>query len=296
MRKLSALSAAASSIYPNPVQDVFGTPTVVFRDHRWVLPVLHEAGSEGILDLPATVITFDRHRDALNPLDRGDMLKDFGSREFTLEELLILVKYHLSPRDDDWIIAGMELGLVSDVVQFGVRDEDAGGNGYVAGHRDSRGRDHRMFHLGLPAAELSFKGALADDGHEACAAGLWNVLAWDPTVLPSTDVGCGCLLDFDLDFFTCSWRRYTFPFTAEIYEGEFSLPCQSSYYDDLSPVELVGSLVRNAGAVSVACEPHFCGGAGNARSILSDVNTRLFHGGIAMDDISVDYPPDYPTE
>ncbi|MCD6308903.1 MAG: hypothetical protein J7M24_07915 [Candidatus Latescibacteria bacterium] len=296
MKTFSALTAAAPLIYPNPVQDIFGTPAVVFRDHRWVLPVLFEAGSGGILELPATVVTFDRHRDALNPLDEGEMLKDFGSREFTLEELLILVKYHLSPRDDDWIIAGMELGLVSDVVQFGVRGGDAGEDENVARHRDTRGRDHRLFHLGLPAAELSFKGALADEGHEACAAGLWNVMAWDPATRSFGKAGRGCLLDFDLDFFTFSWRRYTFPFTAEIYEGEFFLPCQSAYYDDLSPVEMVGSLVRNAGAVSVASEPQFCGGAGNASSILSDVNTRLFGGRIAVDDIAVDYPADYPTE
>ncbi len=290
------LRAAAPTIYPHPVQTVFGTPAVVFRDHRWTLPVLFAAAGEGRLDIPATLVTFDRHKDALAPLDREGNLGAFARREpGSLDELLILVKYSLSPRDDDWITAGMELGLIGDAVQFGSREDDDKGP-YVTAYEDSRGLLHRLFHLGGPAAEMSYKGALACDGHETFADGLWDILGWTPDRPGSPSFGRRCLVDFDLDFFTFSWRRYTMPFTPEIYAGEFFTPCQSTHYDDLMPADFIRSLAVNAGAVSLALEPRFCGGPSKAKTILADVCGRLFEETIDPAAIDVDAPPDYPTE
>ncbi len=283
-----------TEIYPNPVQSVFGTPAVVFRDHRWTLPVVHHAETCGLVTLPVKIITFDRHRDALVPMDRDRILPRLRQSKLSFEDLVNCVKYHLSPRDDDWIIGGMELGLISDVIQFGSECDDRPSE-KSTDYEDSTGLRHRIFHLRRPAEELSWKGALADAGHETLSDGLWDCLGWNPEDdAPLT--GNGFIFDIDLDFFTLTWQSYTIAFTEDVFAGEFLKRCQSRYRDDYSPAGFVRDLARKAGIVTIATEPQFCDGAGKSEAILRGGNCHLFGGGIDTDSVLVDYLPDYPSE
>ena len=106
----------------------------------------------------------------------------------------------------------------------------------------------------------------------------------------------GFFFDVDLDFFTVSWETYTFPFTREIYDGEFLQFCQSDYADDIRPVDLVRSLAESASVITVATEPQFCDGAGKAEKILDDVNRVFFEDQINTEELAVDYLPLYPSE
>ena len=153
---------------------------VLYRDHRWILPVIRHAGDVGLLEPPSLVVTFDRHRDALAPEDKAKVLGGLRASSFTFEELINCVKYHLSPRDDDWIVAGMELGLVSNVIQFGcIMDEDAAGT-VMTEYIDGTDLSHKIFHLDTPSRELSYKGALTDRNHKAAVAGLWELFVMEP--------------------------------------------------------------------------------------------------------------------
>ena len=296
MSQLFSIPSSVSEIYPNPLQHVYGTPAVVFRDHRWVLPVLHRAGEAGKLRLPARVITFDRHRDSLAPLDSKRLFAREDSLQLTFEQLVIIVKYHLSPRDDDWILSGMDLGLISDVVQFGSQRDTRDSNESITEYIDAHDMPHRIFYLDRPVHELTYKGALADRSHEAVAAGLWEILQWEPGEMKIRCDNGGFLLDFDLDYFTFSWDRYVMPFTDEIYEGEFGQPCQSHYYEEYLPRDFIRELSRKAGIITIASEPHFCGGPEKSRTILKKSNPILFEDQLRQDELEVDYMPQYPTE
>ena len=280
-----------ADIYPNTMQQMCGTPAVVFRDHRWTLPAIFAAAEAGLVRLPVTVISFDRHRDSLPPANpvRLAAFRDTGS----MDKLVALVRDALSPRDDDWIPAGMELGIISDVVQFAVDDprpDEAAGE-----YTDAAGLTHQIFRLGRPREELSWKGALADPGHPAVAGGLWETLGWDAgtRLLKPPD---GYVLDIDLDAFTFSWERYTFPYTAEIWDGEYLQSVQSAAGGMYTPAEFVRSLACNAGFVTIATEPGFCGGVENARRIITDLNRYVLDDELDADGIAVDFLRAYPEE
>ena len=286
----------ASEIYPNPVQFIFDTPAVVFRDHRWVLPVICQAAETDLLKIPVLLVTFDRHKDALRPEDRAKVLPKIRKTRCSFKELINLVKYHLSPRDDDWIVSGMELGLISDAVQFGSAGRESEDSNGITEYVDSDGLRHRIFHLDRPLKELSYKGALVDNSHDAVQTGLWDVMGWSPAGKAIAAVDGSLLLDFDLDYFTVTWDTYTLPYSDEIYEGEFNKPCQSRYYDDYRPSDFVREIAFKAGIITIATEPHFCGGAEKSQRILDGGNRHLFEDRLCIRDLAVDYPPQYPTE
>jgi len=242
------------------------------------------------------LITFDRHRDALEPEDDGKVMGKLRDARFSLKELVNIVKHRLSPRDDDWILAGMELGLISDVVQFCGFTDESGASACFTEYVDTAGRGHRIFHLGRPAAELSYKGALTDPAHEAVRAGLWDVLGTGPPDRELITPGDGFIFDMDLDYFTISWEVYTLPYTDEIYAGEFLDPRQSDRFGDYPPLLMVRELASKAAVITLATEPLFCGGAEKAGIILDRCNHFLFGDLLKPDEIEVDYRPVYPSE
>ncbi len=289
--QVAMINGPLREIYPNPAQKIGDSPVMIFRDHRWTLPVLYLAGQMGRLELPARLVTFDRHRDSLPPDSGRDELTRWRRNPGGLEELIRLVRDVLSPRDDDWILSGMELGLISGAVRFGTEPD---GMETVTRYTDGFGVEHRVFHLERPARELSWKGAFAGSGHSGESDGPAGVLPWDPETRTVGAGRGGLLLDFDLDFFTIGWDLHVFPFSAGVYNTEFFVPCQAAGYDDLRPAAFLREIVRASGAVSIACEPAFCGGASNAGTILEDLNRFLLGSALDLSGVRVDYPAVYP--
>ncbi len=290
------LSDSLKKIYNNDIIDINGKPVVIFRDHRWTLPVLYAAAQKGLLSLPATVVTFDRLRDLLEPRRGTSPLRQFREGGKGFDDLVELVRNHCSPRDDDWILCGMELGLIGDMVQFSASEsyEDQPASDFI--HADACGGKHRVVQLGRPARELSYKGGLVQEAGGEITGVLNRILGWDPSLTGVNAVSSGFLFDIDLDFFTIGWQNYTLPFPDEVFYGEFFLPCQSGYYDEYAPVTFVSDLVARASVITIATEPDFCGGNMKAKDILHAVDRFLFDGKLDSANIHVDYPPAYPHE
>jgi hypothetical protein len=268
--------------YPNSVSMAGSKPVVVFRDHRWTLPIIHLAAERGLVRTPARIVTFDRHRDSLVPRITGRFGEYRDDR--TLDSILALTS-EISPRDDDWLLAGMEAGLLSDAVQFRSERDDLE---RITRHTDAFGGEHRIFHLGLPGEEIAWKGAFADSGNPAAVAGLWEVMGWDPERCALDPEKGNFVFDIDLDFFTVPWETYMIPFNEEIYRGEFHAPRESRHRSAYPPVAFVRALADAAGVITIACEPDFCGGEEHARRILGDVNHHFFEdaldtAGVVMD-------------
>jgi len=208
-----------------------GTQVLLHEDHRWVLPLVADAQERGVLPRPVRVILFDRHTDAAEPSPL--------SPAASVDEVIACCEIKLSRHDDDWIIAGIRLGLLADVFVFGVDDR--------MGDLPKQVGDYGIF------GRYEMPGALGPVGVRA-----QEVLAWTESPI---------LLDIDLDCFSYAYRERVMAWDESVFESEFgpSLP-------------LFQQMLERAGLVTVCREAGCCGGGANADRIWDQVSQRLFGG------------------
>jgi hypothetical protein len=158
---------------------------LLHEDHRWVLPLIAQAQEDGLLSRPTPVVLFDRHTDAAEP---GSLTSDTS-----VEALLRCCEEELSHHDDDWIVAGIRLGLIADVFIFGV--------------------DDRMGDLPKAVGDFAIMGRFEMPGHIG-AVGQRAQALLDSTTGP-------ILLDIDLDCFAFPYRDQVWPWTEAIFQQQF---------------------------------------------------------------------------
>lgn len=213
-----------------------GKNVLLHEDHRWVLPMVFAAQERGLLPRPVKVVLFDRHPDAADPPPLA-----IGT-DLTLATVIDICDRTIGKHDDDWITAGIELGLLDDVFIFGV-DDRMGELPKAVGDRVIMGR------YSLPAA------LPADLSARARA-----VLEWTDTPI---------LLDIDLDCFAYPYREQVLAWSEEIFANQFL------------PDGFTRSLIDRAGLITVCREAGCCGGSDNADKIWALTQRYLFEGKIA---------------
>lgn len=237
---------------------------LIHRDHRWTLVLLHWAQEQGLLPRPCNLVMFDAHHDALEPACAGrlDGLRTDGLSAEVLVDVCTAAREndyleHLNPLDDDWVQAGMRLGLIRNAVIFGVHD--TGGQHFPLDFRDGVGEPHRIDVLARPNSELGYQGELGDSIRINQAA--WEVLGWGRIgeqrwFLENQEP---VLFDIDLDYFAIIWDDYTFPWPEEIFEREFLEPSQQYTTIGRTTQDFFVALLGRAGLVTVSTEPRHCG-------------------------------------
>lgn len=201
------------------------------EDHRWVLPMVFEAQERGWLPRPVRVVLFDRHTDAAEPAKFATKL--------SFEGVMRACKEDLSRHDDDWIVAGIRMGLLADVFVFGVEDR--------MGELPKAVGDFGIF------GRYEMPGNLGELGKRA-----QEVLNWDESPI---------LLDIDLDCFAYAYRDRVMAWDDSVFQSEFG-----------PSLEMFQKLIGRAGLVTVCREAGCCGGEENADRIWSLVQRHLFAG------------------
>lgn len=246
------------------------------RDHRWNLPVIFYYQQIGILPKPCKLLMFDMHDDGC---DVSQKTLDKIKNEFNnlkVFEIIEICKSYLNPQDDDWVKAGIELGIFSNIIAFGVHEKfNKSHYDYV----DFRGNSHSLNCLGLPIDELGGRGHLDDLCKRDAMVEVWEDLNW--AFIPQTGFEFRksdekLLIDIDLDCFSIHWNDYTFPWLKEVYNDKF---LKKSCYWEKRPwtgQSFFHGLLDQAGLITIAKEPSFCGGEIKAKRILHDINRYLF--------------------
>lgn len=255
----------------------------IHRDHRWVLPIIHQAQQCGTIPTPVDLAMFDAHHDALEPrcLPR---IQEIRNASPTTDTLIDLCRNHLSQQDDDWLLAAMHLGLVGNAVIFGVHE--CGLSKFPLSFRDAVGAEHCVEIMGLPGRELQYQGRLSDIARRREHERTWGVLGWCRPMdgIFSIRRDSKLILDFDLDCFVVPWREYYFPWPEEVWSREF---CEPSHYfttDGLSGRDFVSQLAASSGLITIATEPNHCGGEQKAALILADAFKYFFQVGVQTSD------------
>jgi hypothetical protein len=251
------------------------------KEHRWVLPIIFYNQQKKILSHPCTLIMFDAHHDTLIPTCMEDIrrIKETG---ITFDELINLCKEKLSDRDDDWVKAGMELGLINDVVIFGVQNGVSCGN--LEKYEDHQKNIHKIKLLGLLSEELDCQGDLSDIIRLEDLSEFWKILGWQNNHQFSfVKDRKNILLDFDLDCFMVHWRGYKFPWPDKVFEKEFQGTLIHQSTSVLTGKDFINGLINKAALVTIAREPDFCDGEKKANEILGKVNHFLFDDKLNLD-------------
>jgi hypothetical protein len=269
----------------NPVQtSLDDVPVIVHEDHRWLLPIAYFAQEKKLLPKPCTLTVFDQHDDGVKP----DCTPGLLDPNISLRALIDLcqapprqstavapeLSRHLRPLDDDWVKAGMELGIFGDAVIFGGWER--------GGRRDSSqlytdkatGKPHSIKIVSLPKAALSFKGELSDWAREF--EPIWKILGWTQKGGFHFEDGLPkALLSIDLDCFACSCHGQTFSWPTKLFEAEFLSP---TYCSEWTGKRFLHSLIAKAGIVAIARESECTGGPEESQLILEGLNSHAFDG------------------
>lgn len=253
-------------------------PALLHTDHRFVLPLIDLAQRQGRLPRPANYVLFDRHHDALEPMCM-EKIRKMRKLGFSTAELIELCRTDLRKTDDDWLLTGMHLGLIGNVILFG--HEPADSLDFPLQIEDCAGGTHRYDSLYLPCSELEYQGSLSDYARMMELRPVWETLGWE--IKPKDRFRFHgrqrIVLDIDLQCFALQYREYVFPWPERIFEKEFLTPSKYSTVRGVTAQQFVQEMAGTAGILTIAKETNFCGGVADADWILEKVLQYAFGRG-----------------
>lgn len=270
------------------LQELDGLTEITFRkckcyihkEHRFTLPIVRFAQDKGYLPKPCTLILFDAHHDALEPRNMEE-IAHIRANGVGLDEFIEFCGQKLSHKDDDWVKAGVELGMFDDVVIFGA-DLNSHPRYLREGNnvQDHTGKTHRIeIRSKFLGDSLAYQGDLSDRARQEELADLWDILGWQ--LVPQQGFGFKenerqILLDIDLDYFVIQWSDFLFPWPDEVFEKKFCEPSDYWSTQGWTGKMFFDGLVNKAGLITIAQEPNACGGDEKVDEIFSKVNRYFF--------------------
>lgn len=251
---------------------------IVYDDHRTILDVLYFAIQEGHFGgVVPTVISLDHHDDSVKlsqkQRQRASTIRSSCFAKRNDEKVWQFVEFELSGMDDDWVRAGMELGLIKHYIGFG-HAFDAGNidNGY----EHYRSRDRVMHHLysnGHLDSVLGDRGVIGDASY-----------SWQQkrnALLDDIQFHNGCfdngaidpfVFDIDLDCFSVDCEDHTIAWPEAIFAKRYQeQPKVSSF---------IHYLISRASLITICRESGCCGGVGEANRILEILDYYWFNGAL----------------
>lgn len=250
---------------------------VLYDDHRTILDVLYYAQQEGAFgeNVPI-VISFDHHDDAVSLTEeqmvRMSSLRDTLNQERNDALVWQFVEFELSSLDDDWVRAGMELGLVKHYIGFGHDEVDARNieNGYE-NYVSSDHINHHIYSNGHLKWVLGNRGVIGDHFYEwpqkqqdiKADLQFHNGRFDNGPVVPF-------VLDIDLDCFSCECEDHTMAWPEDIFIERYINEPHTFYF--------IKGLISRASFITICRETGCCGGIGEANRILELLDNYWFDG------------------
>jgi hypothetical protein len=257
-------------------KDILG---FLHKDHRFVLPLVHFAQSSGALPKPCKLVLFDAHHDFLCPSkDATEKIEKMVKSALQWDAFLKFCDEVLSSNDNDWIKAGMMLGLFSDAVVFGVDKMPTKPEGTFT---DSGGIKHRFVIKGcLPTKfMLDWHSDLDDLARAKELSTFWDLFGWehvDGQGFRFKDSLEKIFISIDLDVFAINAADCTFAWPNEVFEEHFHSASTGNFTNNWTGRILFDELIKQTGLLAIAKEPTYCGGKAKAKTIFERLNHFLF--------------------
>lgn len=252
---------------------------ILYDDHRSILNVLFEAKKLNKFGTTPNIFFFDRHDDACNPnLNANELLQRWGVNEIekvSSRDFWSFVEFDLSGLDDDWLLAGMELGLINHAVVIG-QNENHNICNMNNMFESSDGIHHELFDISHIDWSIESRGCLGDNViKEDYYENVRNIFEYNQPPYGrydkfSKEVTIPFVLDFDLDCFTteCEDKRYAWP--EDIFKKK--------YINNEEVLYFMHRLIKRSTIITICREPVCCGGIGESNKILGYLDRYFFNG------------------
>lgn len=252
---------------------------ILYDDHRSILNVLFETKKLGLFSTTPNMIFFDKHDDACNPqINAKDLFEKWGVErieDVSSRDFWSFVEFDLSGLDDDWLLAGMELGLINHAVVIG-QTENSNMRDLNNLFESSDGEVHELFDIYHLNYSLGSRGCLGDNViKEPYYENVRNIFKYNQPPYErydkfSKEMTNPIVLDFDLDCFTTECENNVFAWPEAIF--------REKYYDNGEVRHFMHKLINRSTIITISREPACCGGLGESNKILGYLDHYLFDG------------------
>lgn len=223
---------------------------VVYEDHRYILNILRYAFENKILEKPINVISFDYHSDSYdNPslltLENINKVKSLGLKEFWN-----FIEFEHSIQDDDWLVSGMEYGLINDVALMFVK-EIFSGIDFNKPYFDTEQNVHNPILIDTKSNSMeinTFKKIMENK----------------------------FILDIDLDFASKVIEDKIYPYSNDELDVFFNQELMFSTNETLTVSELFKELIKKSSFITICKESEFCGGYSASNKVLEYLDEKYF--------------------
>lgn len=254
----------------------------LYDDHRTILNVLFEASKIVEDKRIPNLIYFDKHDDACQSKPKSVLLEKMGRNSFeevTSKDFWSFVEFDLGVNDDDWLLTGMELGLINNAVVIGQSENDniitMPNNTYIS----EDNIEHKLFAIPHLKYSISNRGCIGDscikDPKDNIIRSIFQYNTdkyreFEDEIYPF-------ILDFDLDCFTtdCNDKVYAWP--EKIFANEFDTYNGCGYF--------LWDLINRSQFITICREPECCGGIGESNKILGYLDKYIFNGSLGTEPI-----------
>jgi len=254
---------------------------VIYEDHRTILNVLYFLKQKGDVNFPINLFMFDAHDDGVHTNDdQKKIIKGFIESDPTLEEFWMFTEFKLRSLDDDWVKAGMELGLINNCFLFNLTKSNIRMECVEKYQTESFGIK-KTYNMGNVWDALSIRGCLEDKIKEDEFSELWEDIGWIWNqksrrfeFVPTHDF----ILDIDLDCFSTEILDKTMAIPFELLHEKFTKFLNPDKHDFSTAKIFFERLMKDSKLVTLCFENGCCGGFNEAFKIFNNVDEILFDG------------------
>ena len=253
---------------------------ILYDDHRSILNVLLEAKKLGMFSTTPNIIFFDKHDDACNPnIKANELFKQWGVEKIddvSNRDFWSFVEFDLSSIDDDWLLAGMELGIINNAVVIGKDDININIEDMNNRFDSSDGKKHELYSISHLDFSLGDRGCLGDSFiAEPYYQNVRNIFEYNQESCYkdfSEEVSNPFVLDFDLDCFTTECEDKVYAWPESIFRNKYFLDDEVSSF--------MSRLIKRSTFITICREPTCCGGLGESNKILEYLDKYFFDGSL----------------
>lgn len=249
----------------------------IYEDHRTILNVLFTLKKQKKLDASIDIFMFDDHDDAVHlSKEIVEIAQEYAIELPSYEDFWMFTEFKLRGMDDDWVIAGMELGLINNVFLF---NSSKSSISFLEEYQTREFGIKKIYNLGDVWDALSYKGYLEDIVKQDEYKQLWEDIGWEYSkeegrfsFKPQNEF----IIDFDLDCFTTSILGKLMAIPKDLLISKFREPLHPDYHYFFTSEEFVRCLIRKSEFTTMCFESGCCGGIRESHKIFDTVDYLFF--------------------